>query len=491
MVVSDEDKGDVVEFSVGATATVNGFITRAAFIDPDGEGQVKPFDASPLLDLNGRIQFDMKVTEAPDVTWMFKVESAEGDTAAEMPITNSSEGVAPTIGEWQTYTFPLQVLADAGLELGNIDVVMIFPAWGEGEGSVYQITNLVIEGDLDNADQVIIFEDSENADWPLWTSDNGIAPTVVTDDEEHGSVTEFSVGGNPAVNGFNTRLAEVDGEVTPSTPFDATSFLSTGVVQFDMKVTTMPSNAEAAWYFKIESDAGATNAELPLTSSVEGVMPTADQWQTYTFNLSDLADAGLDVSTIDIVMVFPAWGQGDGAIYHVDNVKIFNTSLLTVFDNAINEEWPLWASEGGDTPTVVDGDEGHNKVASFTIGDNAEVVLGFKTADGENFDASSYQESAVIKFDMKLVTAPSNTEGGWKFKVESEAASSFAELDLSASKEGIAPVVGEWQTYTFSLADLATAGLDTSAIDVMMIFPGWGTGTGAEYHIDNVAIVAE
>jgi len=56
--------------------------------------------------------------------------------------------------------------------------------------------------------------------------------------------------------------------------------------------------------------------------------------------------------------------------------------------------------------------------------------------------------------------------------------------------EGVAPVVGEWQTYTFSLQALASAGLDTSAIDVVMIFPAWGAGEGAVYRVDN-AVIAE
>ena len=64
------------------------------------------------------------------------------------------------------------------------------------------------------------------------------------------------------------------------------------------------------------------------------------------------------------------------------------------------------------------------------------------------------------------------------------------ELSLSASQEGAAPALDGWQTYTYSLQDLSTAGLDISAIDVVMVFPAWGTGDGAVYRIDNVVISA-
>ena len=64
--------------------------------------------------------------------------------------------------------------------------------------------------------------------------------------------------------------------------------------------------------------------ELDLSASLEGKTPTTGQWQTYTFPLKTLFDAGLDISAIDVLMVFPAWGTGDGAVYRLDNVVITN-----------------------------------------------------------------------------------------------------------------------------------------------------------------------
>jgi hypothetical protein len=76
------------------------------------------------------------------------------------------------------------------------------------------------------------------------------------------------------------------------------------------------------------------------------------------------------------------------------------------------------------------------------------------------------------------------------FKIESIGASSAVELNLNESQEGVIPALGEWQTYTFTLADLTAAGLDVSAINVLMVFPAWGTGEGAVYRLDNIAIKA-
>ncbi len=53
--MTDAEKGDVIEFSVGETATVNGFISRAEFIDAE-VGTPSPFDASPLVE-TGTLSF--------------------------------------------------------------------------------------------------------------------------------------------------------------------------------------------------------------------------------------------------------------------------------------------------------------------------------------------------------------------------------------------------------------------------------------------------
>src|SRR5690606_23585874 len=106
--------------------------------------------------------------------------------------------------------------------------------------------------------------------------------------------------------------------------YDASGLLATGVVRFEMKVVNTPNNADAAWLFKIEAGDASSAVELNVSDSVEGAVPVPGQWQTYTFPLQSLFDQGLDVSAIDVLMVFPAWGSGEGAVYRLDNVVITN-----------------------------------------------------------------------------------------------------------------------------------------------------------------------
>ena len=85
---------------------------------------------------------------------------------------------------------------------------------------------------------------------------------------------------------------------------------------------TPPNDSSAPWLFKIEANNAATAVQLKLSESIEGKEPVVGQWQTYSYRLKDLAAKGLDTSAIDVLMVFPAWGQGNGAVYRLDNVSI-------------------------------------------------------------------------------------------------------------------------------------------------------------------------
>lgn len=487
--VADPDRGNVYEFLVGATPTVNGFVTRSAFIK-DPAGVPTPFDASPMA-ATGSLTFDMQLISAPNnasAPWLVKVESSEGSTAAEVNLTVG--GPAPVVGQWQSYSFPLSTLAAAGLDLAAIDVVMVFPAWGSGEGAVYRIDNVKIGQAAVAKPQLVLFKDGKNLDWPMWDCCGGSTPTEQTDDAEHGVVAEFSIGAAPTVMGFITRAANGGS----NQPFDASTIVENGLVQFEMKVVNAPGTPNAAWKFKIEADGGSSAVELDLTASVEAKAPVTGQWQTYSFKISDLAAAGLDVSAIDVVMIFPAWGTGEGAVYRVDNAKIFDPSGdvpvldgITLFADKAADDWSIWDCCGGSTPTVEQDDAAHGATAQYVIG-AAPTVMGLLAGDNVSFDASALLQNGVVRFEMKVISAPSNTAAVWKFKIESNNASSAVELDLSASLEGKTPTTGQWQTYTFPLKTLFDAGLDISAIDVLMVFPAWGTGDGAVYRLDNVVI---
>ncbi|MDA7826560.1 hypothetical protein N9A19_04825, partial [Porticoccaceae bacterium] len=491
-VVTDEDSayGAAVEFTV-VGETVLGFNSRSEFTETPA-----PFDASGLM-ADGVLQFDLKVitpTADPSTDWKMKIESNGAAEAVELSLTQSTEGAAPS-EQWQSYTYNISDLVQAGLDASAIDVLMVFPAWGAGDGTVYRLDNVRIydptavkefKGD-------VLFKNGTLDAWPLWDCCGSSTPTIEADDIDHGAVAEFTVSGD-TVLGFNSRSEFTD---TPE-PIDASAILTDGVLQFEMKVTTMTADPATDWKMKIESNGAAEAVELSLAQSQEGAAPALNVWQTYTYSLQELSTAGLDISAIDVVMVFPAWGAGDGAVYRLDNVMIYDPNSvpsrkgIALFENG-QSDWALWDCCGSSTPTVEVDDSTHGTVVEFTV--SGDTVLGFNTRGEFSDNPSPYDASALLadgylRFEMKVLTMPADPATDWKMKIESNGAAEAVELSLSASQEGAAPALDGWQTYTYSLQDLSTAGLDISAIDVVMVFPAWGAGDGAVYRIDNVVISA-
>lgn len=487
---TDNEKGAVVQFTIGADPTVMGFNTKLVSSEATTDTALtiapKPFDASPMQ-ANGYVSFDMKIINPPvdpTSTWKFKIESNETNQEVEIDLITGNNNTAPVIGQWQTYTFPLAQLASEGLDLTAIDVLMIFPAWGTGSGAIYQVDNVQITQDFP---ELILFEDSANPNWPAWDCCGGSTPTEVVDDDDpaHGNAIQFTIGATPTVMGFQANDSE---DVT--TRFDASSIGEAGVVQFDMKVITAPNNPDAAWKFKIERDDTADALEMDINESIEGLDPVIGEWQTYTFTLKQLADLAFNLTSIDTLMIFPEWGEGEGAVYLIDNAKIYykTPKTLALFDESPPTYWTLWDCCAGSNPGTV-LEEGRGQVAEFTIGGEPTVV-GFLADDDHYFDASgSTVTGGFIRFDMKVVNEPNDPAAQWNLKVESGDASSDISFTLDQSLEGIAPVTGVWQTYTFPLSAMAT--LDLSRLDVVMVFPDWGLGSGAVFRLDNAKIAFE
>ena len=96
-----------------------------------------------------------------------------------------------------------------------------------------------------------------------------------------------------------------------------------GTLEFDMFVISQPTNPAAnPWIMKTDCEHPCGTGDVPLTDSVEGVLPPTGAWQHYTFNVNDLVARGLDLTTVDTpLVIFPAWGSQDGASFQIDNVQ--------------------------------------------------------------------------------------------------------------------------------------------------------------------------
>lgn len=381
-----------------------------------------------------------------------------------------------------------------------------------------------------------IFDDALDPNWRAFDDFDDTDPVLVADeDTERGDVYEFSVeypnGGDGAVYGFATRkdlFSPSPEETAEASPHDALPMVETGNVIFDMKLVSSPIDASAQWFFKIESVQAATAVDFLLTEY--GPAPVIDQWITYTIPLQDLSDLGLDLVAIDIVMVFPTWGIGEGAQFRLDNVRIEDNAQasipdtvlegtdLAAFGDAVRDgdsyTWPTgsedWAGFANETTDIYPMSFPFGGKITFTGsipegGSDTSVRFRFERLPHPDvdpaFDTPSVTVSGTTPSTYEIVIDPqdpSNTFESFLFYLnDRDSTVNVADIvvtqygngvsDGSASLEGtdlasFGGAVRDGDTYTFPAAAESWAGFANETTDIYpMSFPNGGsiTFTGA------------
>lgn len=288
-------------------------------------------DLTPLkLDLSAfsYIEFDLNVVADPraDRTFMAKMDCGSPCGSGDYPIA------APDIGVWTHYKIPVVDLVNnpgSSLNVFQVDTpLVVFPAWGNQQGVIMQVDNVqltkggeVVQPPPVPTDELVLFDEATAQGWSLWDCCANASLTEVNDpDGNHGQVVKVD---------FYGPVGTVSG-LFASSVVDLTQ-LTNGTLEFDLKLVSPPTNTSALMLLKVESLGGAF-AQLEWHQSDEGLDAQVGQWQHFTYRLSDLAAAGLDLSQVKIVMLFPEWGKAQGAVYHLDNVVFKSNDDTTIIE---------------------------------------------------------------------------------------------------------------------------------------------------------------
>ncbi|MEW6998685.1 carbohydrate binding domain-containing protein [Colwelliaceae bacterium BS250] len=322
------------------------------------------------------------------------------------------------------------------------------------------------------AEDFVIFADNQLASWPAWDCCGGSTPVVVDGGGDYGNVVEFSIGAAATVMGFISR--EGDGAVD-AMPYNAFALGDNGTFSFDLKMTASPG--DTAWNFKAESnggpDAGGTALEVDLSTSQEAhPTPLLDTWQTYTFKISDLVAAGLDARAIDVLMIFPAWSTGEGAIYQVDNV-IFSSG---------DEQPPVEPPVEPSAELVVNGsfDDADNNWIGATViaeGDNNVFQATVDTA-GDVWAVNLSQVMTLVAGKTYTLTFKAKAEVGRTIV----AGLGFNHDPWTASTE-VVSLTTDWATYTYTITP--EAGDDNSRVLFDM------GGEAGDVYLDDISVMVE
>ena len=446
-----------------------GQILEVSFSDSEAFG-VWFIQSSMGVDLGayapGSVSFDIKVDDYGDneAGMTMKIDCIFPCTSGDQRIGKVGDG------DWETVEIPVAQLLGGGLNLATVNTgIVVFPT-EQASALTFQLDNvqwLPGEGpDGGGAGAVEVYGDSVADGWFLWDCCGGATFGEVDDDAEHGRVVELAFGATGTVTGFQaTEGVDV-------------SALASGTLEFDFKQVSPPPEG-SVWRLKLESSNAATAVEVLLTAA--GNPEPGSDWQHYSFTLSgDLA--GLDISDVKLVMIFPDWANADGAVGRIDNVRFVpEVASIELYGDALADGWFLWDCCGAATFGEVVDDEDHGSVIELSFHAGA-TVTGIQATAG--LDASA-MAGGTLEFDFREVSPP--PEGSqWRLKLESGGAASAVEVLLTAA--GNPMPSADWQHYSFGLGT-ELAGLDISDLKLVMFFPDWGNAEGAVARIDNIRLV--
>lgn len=313
--------------------------------------------------------------------------------------------------------------------------------------------------------EVIIFENAINPSWPAFVgADSGSYEIVLDQDAvepDHLDVVEFTFGADPMVAGFNTNISN-----SPE-PYDGSPLVNLGVLEFDLKLVTAPNNATAPWFLKVEQAGNTSRAELPIATPVLG------EWRHYAMPLKTLNTAGLDLNGIDVVMVFPAWAQGEGAVFRIDNVTILEGDApppvaptgtdLTDFENA-PDSYAFADFDGGVAQVV----SNPNLIGSNNIENTSGQVGQMQKFAGQPWGGSTLTLDAPINI-------PAGTVIGLKVYSERQVPVLFKLEGIGVERTEVHDGNG-WQTMSFDFTGDSGNGVPA----ITLIFQNGTMGNAGE-----------
>lgn len=313
-VISDEDPhhGNVIKHTYNGIETVSEFRSE---------------DTTDLTRFaEGTLEFDLYIVNEPegiDGQWFIKMDCGWPCGTGDIAITESIEGTAPTVGQWQHYTFSIQALAalennGTPLDLAAVSSpLVLFPKWGSNQrGTIFKIDNISVnEAAASTVDEFVIFKE-QIGEWSLPEKTTTITEEVVTDEDiTHGNVIQHTYNGIEVVSEFYSETA-----------INLTDYIG-GTVEFDLYVVNEPEGIFGNWFMKVDCGWPCGTGDVPLNSSVEGIMPSIGEWQHFTFNVDDLIALPNDGNALDITKVisplvlFPQWGSSQkDTIFRIDNI---------------------------------------------------------------------------------------------------------------------------------------------------------------------------
>jgi len=260
----------------------------------DGENTVTVIESSAENDVSlyHSLKFDIRVLDYGTNTSGFKLK-LEG--VGQTPEMFAGQ---PVLNTWETIEISMADFTAGGFDASTVKKIVLFPAWGDQQGVVFQIDNMRFAPALSVAD---VFANELDSVWDIGISsggDHAVLTDVTLDDGNKVWNLDFKADGG------NTVII-----IESSTANDFSEFTS---LQFDLRVLNYGANTSG---FKLKLEGAGQTPEMFAGQ------PDVDTWATIKISMADFTASGFDASTVKKIVFFPAWGDQQGVVFQVDNMK--------------------------------------------------------------------------------------------------------------------------------------------------------------------------
>ena len=337
-------------------------------------------------------------------------------------------------------------------------------------------------------------------------SDGAVSVSETEGGDDRGNVIQARFDGAGSVSLVSGDMSATEGLLDAVELQGRFPWGNQGEILFDLRVNSIAEETE----LKVGLD-GTEGQPVPIA------LPEPGQWTRVAVRLLEFLQpdsinlTGLDLATIDKLFVLESTGAAD---ILVDNVSIScavtsaniewlpeqscsmqpAVEILPVESPAVlfDDETSDWTFQGLNPAAVVEVGPGDDIARGnvITVRFEASGTFGHFGSGGPR-DFSTFA-GGTLEFDLLIESEPDGTE--WTMLVDCTYPCGTGPVPLAASVEGKAPVVGNWQHYTFRVDDLVNregSSLDLSKVNVpLAVFPAWNNQTGAVYRLDNVVYTA-
>ncbi len=515
--VNGGERGSVIDVMTTNSGNFSVYAVDSGTFELFGMGSA----ASAGSPYAGEIIFDLYIDSTltdPDSSIVVKMDSGWPNLGAvSLPVSELKKD------EWQTLHIKISDLLANGNNGGsnplNIEGVVSLFVVEPSSAAHLQVDNISLRcgfpsnngcgirppSQAIDAQQINVFVDEVDELWSngigAWDSGVGTDYFVgdnpntkvhwsIISDDTRGNIIDVTFDSNSATNGvFYIQSAQ---------SVDLSGF-DNGLLTFDLKVVDYGTNTNGM--------ALKVDCVYPCSSGDQSLGVVANgEWQSFSINVSDLRNAGLDTSRVNTgLVIFPAQSDQQGVHFQLDNIiwyadggtsgssnpKPAADQDLLIYDGTNTSEFEIQPTLNGISMTelVDDVDVAKGNVLEFSFLMNDTNLPFFVQPAGSQLNMSDFA-TGTIEFDLLLTQAPDAGLDTTNFYIKFDSVYPKTTSALTIDK----PELGVWKHYSINVADLLNnpnpdweQPVNIENVDaVFVVSPDWGMANGTVFRLDNI-----